>query len=612
MRVWRARGAVRAIVGVGLLVLVSGLGQRGPIAVAPRSAHAAAGAHARQAAGTAAVIADPGDTTLGSPTTFDGSGSSGGGLTYAWDFGDGTTASGIRVQHGYARVDDYTVTLTVQDGTGATNSVTRTVRVVPAVQSLTGMPALVQIVPASAFTADLAIDAAGPPQVSVQIGGNYLSSQRWDYVGGNTPTLLEIPQVTVANEDNAEIAARIIDVPGGSISLQNNVDVTVSYPVSNGGRESVDYTMSLLKPPDAGTAASSVTSQGGPPSGAGAAASPTPSAGSTRYLQASASPAPSPIASLSPAASPAPQAVTTATPAPAVAATPTPPAASPPAQPAAWSITYPSYLPIVGLPVPDDDVNNYYLTGDRQFHHVDDPLVRRFAIKIARAGGIFPDDPKRAADNIYNYVHGLLGIGDPGELQDDLVILQRVENGILVPGARDGEYICIAHAYFLSSLTRTLGLPDREETIAFGRGVAQDSTGAWIMNYYQEGANEVWYGGAWHHYDTWIGTTDRADYLDTNLTEVAWYAFSEQDTPFTDVNGNPVGLAGHDFSLGKYTGTPGSPDQWRFLEQQTRPGIRISPPGPDAYDSGSGAPFVPAETVSPGIVNAGPANSAQP
>ena len=71
---------------------------------------------------------------------------------------------------------------------------------------------------------------------------------------------------------------------------------------------------------------------------------------------------------------------------------------------------------------------------------------------------------------------------------------------------------------------------------------------------FKEDLTFAWFDGAWHHYDTWIGTRNRADYLDSNLTEVTWYAYSEAATPFTDVHDQAVGLAGHDFSLGKYSG----------------------------------------------------------
>jgi hypothetical protein len=39
-------------------------------------------------------------------------------LTYTWDFGDGTQASGITVDHTYAIKGNYTLTLTVRSATG--------------------------------------------------------------------------------------------------------------------------------------------------------------------------------------------------------------------------------------------------------------------------------------------------------------------------------------------------------------------------------------------------------------------------------------------------------------------------------------------------------------
>ncbi len=59
---------------------------------------------------------------------FDGSASSdpdSDGLTYTWDFGDGTSAKGAQVAHNYAAGGSYPVILTVSDGTGLANGINR-------------------------------------------------------------------------------------------------------------------------------------------------------------------------------------------------------------------------------------------------------------------------------------------------------------------------------------------------------------------------------------------------------------------------------------------------------------------------------------------------------
>lgn len=66
--------------------------------------------------------------------SFDGSRSSdpdGTVASYAWDFGDGTSASGATPQHAYAAGGTYPVRLTVTDDKGGTGSVTQSVTVVP-------------------------------------------------------------------------------------------------------------------------------------------------------------------------------------------------------------------------------------------------------------------------------------------------------------------------------------------------------------------------------------------------------------------------------------------------------------------------------------------------
>ena len=77
----------------------------------------------------AVITSDP---TLERTVRFDGSGSTdldGGTLTYRWDFGDGTTGTGVRTSHTYAApgTTPLTARLTVTDAQGASGSTTFTV-----------------------------------------------------------------------------------------------------------------------------------------------------------------------------------------------------------------------------------------------------------------------------------------------------------------------------------------------------------------------------------------------------------------------------------------------------------------------------------------------------
>lgn len=124
------------------------------------------------------------ETTVdGLTASFDAAGSAdvdGQIASYAWDFGDGTTGTGVNPQHEYAATGSYEVSLTVTDGAGATGQVTATVSVQD--------PA--ELVPTAAFTFDTEqltaqFDASGstPPAAGGEITG-----YAWDFGDGTTGT----------------------------------------------------------------------------------------------------------------------------------------------------------------------------------------------------------------------------------------------------------------------------------------------------------------------------------------------------------------------------------------------------------------------------------------
>jgi PKD repeat protein len=80
----------------------------------------------------AAFTYSPSDPVVGETVTFDASTSydpNGTIVNYGWDFGDGTTGTGMTVTHIYAAAGTYTVTLTVTDDEGLINTATATVTV---------------------------------------------------------------------------------------------------------------------------------------------------------------------------------------------------------------------------------------------------------------------------------------------------------------------------------------------------------------------------------------------------------------------------------------------------------------------------------------------------
>jgi PKD repeat protein len=241
-----------------------------------------------------------------------------------------------------------------------------------------------------------------------------------------------------------------------------------------------------------------------------------------------------------------------------------------------WAITYPNFSLFTGATDPSQpDVAGYYLKGDPGFHHADNADVRHYAMQAARDGGPLPSDPAQVTANLYAFTRGLFASDDPAQIEPDDVVVQKIDDGELVPGARDETYICISQTYFLTSLTRTLGLPSRELTIALANPVSQDSSGAWQVDYVQEGAAEVWYNNSWNLYDTWLHIRSFDDYLNQKYAYQAWYSYSAQNYELVAKNGDRLHLFGHNFAIDEDDGGAAAPDQWNLRQRRERSGVAV-------------------------------------
>ena len=110
--------------------------------------------------------------------SFDGSGSSdpdGAIASYAWDFGDGSTGTGVAPQHTYTNPGTFVVRLTVTDGTGSTASATGSVTIQNA------LPAASFTVTTSKRVATMNASASSDPD-------GQIASYAWNFGDGSTGT----------------------------------------------------------------------------------------------------------------------------------------------------------------------------------------------------------------------------------------------------------------------------------------------------------------------------------------------------------------------------------------------------------------------------------------
>jgi PKD repeat protein len=142
--------------------------------------------------------------------SFDAGGStvdSGSIASFEWNFGDGTTGSGVDADHTYGASGTYVVTLTTTSDAGASDTVEHEVTVLnspPVAVAVTPGTAAAGI-PASGFDASASHDANGP------VSGAY-----WDF-GDGSPVVDEIsPTHTFSTPGTYSVTTTVFDDEGAS------------------------------------------------------------------------------------------------------------------------------------------------------------------------------------------------------------------------------------------------------------------------------------------------------------------------------------------------------------------------------------------------------------
>lgn len=174
----------------------------------------------------AVFVADPDylDVSVDAAGSSDPDGSL---VSFAWDFGDGTTASGVTATHTFARAGDYEVRLTVTDNRGGSATSTRTVTAVKPNQP-----------PHAAFTTDsVNLDLSVDASASSDSDGT-VASYEWDFGDGSVAT--------------GPAAAHTYASPGV-------YNVTLTVTDDRGARASVTLSVTAVKPNERPTASFTVT-----------------------------------------------------------------------------------------------------------------------------------------------------------------------------------------------------------------------------------------------------------------------------------------------------------------------------------------------------------------
>jgi PKD repeat protein len=142
--------------------------------------------------------------------------------TYAWQFGDGGTGSGVTSSHTYAAAGTYTVTLVVTDDDGATDTTTRSVTVAPT----PNQP------PTASFTKSCTDLACSFNASASTDGDGTVASYAWSWGDATADGTGVTPNHTYAAAGTYTVRLTVTDDDGATDATTTSVTVSAPPPVT--------------------------------------------------------------------------------------------------------------------------------------------------------------------------------------------------------------------------------------------------------------------------------------------------------------------------------------------------------------------------------------------